>query len=275
MNRYLGIDFSGGAGPWKVKCKKPTVWIATVQQANAYILSDLRPVQELEGSGEPFERLVNFLKLGNFAAAAIDAPFALPARHMPNVSYLQFLKEIRVLPHGLDRPFPRGATLVTLGELAAAKTSSKPYRATEKHWIDRGVNTRSTMWNGPRGGAPFTAACLSLLSRIERPIWPWHPASTGMLVEAFPSAQLRFWGLPHQGYTGNQGTTIRQKIIEFISSIVKLDVSSRNEMLNSPDALDAVICCFAATAVSTEQFELVPHNCEDGMIAVLKSTKLF
>ena len=269
MQRYLGIDFSGGASPWKMKCKHPTVWIATICDDQGYVLTDLRPVQDLDGDEEPFDRLVNFLALGDFTAAAIDAPFALPSAHMPNVSYSRFLARVRVLPNGMDRPFPRGTTIVEMGESISPKGSTKPYRRTEKYWANRGVNTRSTMWNGPRGGAPFAAACLSLLSRINRPIWPWHPVSRGVLVEAFPAAQLRQWGLPHQGYSGDRGQANRKKIIGAIAMLIKLDFEAHKLMIDSADALDSVIACFATIAVSNNRFEPTDHSVEDGMISVL------
>src|SRR5689334_2210840 len=69
--RFLGVDFSGGAGPWKAVCSRPTVWIATLE---AFRLTDLRPVQELEGEDEPFERLAGLLREGRYRAAGIDAP---------------------------------------------------------------------------------------------------------------------------------------------------------------------------------------------------------
>lgn len=270
MQQYLGIDFSGGAKPWKMKCRNPTVWIATVCDDAGYVLTDLRPVQDLDGVGEPFERLVAFLKLGNFAAAAIDAPFALPSEHMPRGSYSQFLDQIRSLPNGTDRPFPLGAAILALGETVASKASKKPYRKTERHWANLGVNTRSTMWNGIRPGSPFAAACLSLVSRVNRPVWPWHPVSGGMLVEAFPAAQLRYWGLPHQNYSGSEGRVNREKIIETISTFVSMDFKTRKLTMDSSDALDAVVSCFAAIAVNTNRFEPADHSVDDGMIAVLR-----
>lgn len=270
MQRYLGIDFSGGANPWKVKCRSPTVWIATVCDDDGYVLTDLRPVQDLGGVGEPFERLVAFLKSGDFAAAAIDAPFALPSEHMPQGGYSQLLDQIRSLPNGSDRPFPLGVAILALGETVASKTSKKPYRRTEKYWANLGVNTRSTMWNGIRGGSPFAAACLSLLSRVNRPVWPWHPISGGMLVEAFPAAQLQHWGLPHQRYSGSDGSVNHAKIIESISALVDIDLKTRKLMMDSSDALDAVISCFAAIAIVTNRFESANHSIDDGMIAVLR-----
>jgi hypothetical protein len=99
--RFLGIDFSGGAGPWRVSCARPTVWIAVLE---TFRLADLRPVQQLDGGGEPFDRLTRLLREGRYRAAAIDAPFSLPARHMPAGGHAQLLADIAKLPPAADRP---------------------------------------------------------------------------------------------------------------------------------------------------------------------------
>ena len=107
--RFLGIDFSGGAGPWRRVCARPTVWIAALEGPR---LADLRPVQKLEGGADPFDNLVALLSEGRYRAAAIDAPFCLPEAHMPAGGHAQLLRDIAQLPAAKDRPFPRGADLV-------------------------------------------------------------------------------------------------------------------------------------------------------------------
>src|SRR5262245_12665804 len=99
-SRFLGIDFSGGAEPWKATCSRPTVWIATL---SGFRLIDLQPVQSLPGDGSPFERLASLLHEGRYRAAAIDAPFALPAAHMPEGGHAQLIKDIAKLEHAPDR----------------------------------------------------------------------------------------------------------------------------------------------------------------------------
>lgn len=96
----------------------------------------------------PFRRLCDELSKGDFNAAALDAPFSILT--------------VTGAPPPLSLP--------------------KPLRATEAYWRDQGINVRSTLWNGPRGGAPFAAACITLLHRAGRPVWPWAKAP-GMLVE--------------------------------------------------------------------------------------------
>src|SRR5262245_7367572 len=160
--RFLGIDFSGGASPWKATCARPTVWIATLE---AFRLADLRPVQKLEGDGTPFERLVALLHEGRFRAAAIDAPFSLPQEHLPAGGHAQLLRDMAELKVADDRPFPRGEAIVAYASKVAPIRSAKTYRQTEQAC---GALARSTLWNGARPGAPFTAACLTLLSRVQR-----------------------------------------------------------------------------------------------------------
>lgn len=188
MSRFIGIDFSGAARPWRPLISRPTVWLAIAEDnSDGLRLAKLIPVQSLAGDGQPFDRLVALLAAGDFEAAAIDAPFSLPLAHLPKGGHVELLQQVRGLPNGPDRPFPLGSTIVALGEAVAPRVQAKPLRETEAYWVAEGVNTRSTMWNGPRGGAPFTAACLRLLERSERPSWPWAAMQSGILSEAFPA----------------------------------------------------------------------------------------
>lgn len=262
--RFLGIDFSGGAGPWRPVCARPTVWIASLEGPR---LAELLPVQALPGDGAPFERLGAFLREGRFRAAAIDAPFALPARHMPPGGHGQLLKDIADLPQADDRPFPRGAALLDYARRRAPIISAKPVRETERQY----AATRSTLWNGVRPGAPFAAACLTLLARAGRPVWPWKDAP-GMLVEAFPAAQLKAWGLPHANYSAAEERKTRAVIIGDLEERRQLmiDAADRKQMLASADALDAVLAAFGARAAANRTLaQERPDNWRiEGAIAV-------
>lgn len=248
--RFLGIDFSGGAGPWRPTCVRPTVWIATLE---AFRLADLHPVQQLEGDGPPFERLAALLREGRYRAAAIDAPFSLPERHMPPGGHAQLLADIAGLPPASDRPFPRGAAILAYARTFASIASAKPTRQTERQYNA----ARSTLWNGARPGAPFTAACLTLIARAKRPVWPWKDAP-GMLVEAFPAAQLKAWGLPYTSYSSAEDRPARQAIVGHLERVRHLDIAPafRRQMLASPDALDSVIAAFAGRAAANRQLRL-------------------
>ena len=262
---YLGIDFSGGAAPWQARCAKPTVWIASLEDEASPRLTDLRPVQDLSGTEDPFAKLVSRLRCGDFVAAGIDAPFSIPAEYLPPGGHRALLAHVATLPDAADRPFPSGAALVALAEEVEPLRSKKPMRDTEGVWAKRGVNTRSTLWNGPRGGAPFTAACLALLGRAGRPLWPWDNGP-GMLVEAFPAAQLKTWGLPHNGYGKPEQRDARETILAGFAGRLLFNAAQRATMLETPDALDAVLAAFAGIAAIRHG---VPDRIPaDGLIAV-------
>lgn len=263
---YLGIDFSGAASPWKMRNSKPTVWIAAIENIVAMRLTDLRPVQSLPGDGDPFKRLLALLSAGDFAAAGIDAPFAIPARYLPSGGHVELLNRVRKLAPAPDRPFPLGEVLVDFAKEVAQLDQKKPHRVTERRWINHRVNTRSTLWNGPRSGAAFTIACLTLLARSGRPIWPWT-CGPGMLVEAFPAAQLRTWALPFSGYSKPEQHKAREQILAGLAMRLEFNASQREAMLGCPDALDAVIAAFAAVAAARKG--ALTEYPADGLIAVL------
>ena len=94
------------------------------------------------------------------------------------------LQDVAQFPTG-DRPFAEGKKLVTYGGANASLEERKLMRKTEQFWRKRGVNVRSTLWDGPRGGAPFTVANLTLLAKVRRPVWPWCRAAPGGVVARF------------------------------------------------------------------------------------------
>ncbi|MCB8879832.1 DUF429 domain-containing protein [Acidisoma cellulosilytica] len=210
--------------------------------------------------------MLSLLREGVFEAAAIDAPFALPTRFMPLGGHAELLDRVRALPSADDRPFPSGASLLELAARIAPIDQKKPHRETERRWTQRGINTRSTLWNGPRGGAPFTVACLTLLARSERPVWPWHDGQ-GMLVEAFPAAQLHSWNLPSSGYSKPEQQEMRERILVGLAEFLSFTATQYEEMSRSPDALDATVAAFAAIAAA--QHGRPAEYPIDGLIAVM------
>lgn len=186
---------------------------------------------------------------------------------MPAGGHAQLLKDVLALPVADDRPFPRGADLLAYAIAHGPLASAKPTRLTERQHNA----TRSTLWNGSRPGAPFAAACLTLIARAQRPVWPWKDAP-GMLVETFPAAQLRAWGQPHTNYAPPEARALRAKIVAHLenSRHLQIDTAERKEMLNSSDALDAVLAAFGARAAAnrTLRFEKPPNWKTEGAIAI-------
>ncbi len=248
-NLIHGIDFSGNVEMWEPRCGRSNVWIATARLgANQPELLKLGSVQELPGEVHPFDRLVKLLTDANYIATSIDAPFSLPARHMPKGGFPALLKAVNAFEKE-GQPFAKAEQLVRYAESIKPKKENKPMRATEALWKRQGANVRSTLWNGPRGGAPFTTACLTLLAKAGRPVWPWAKNGTGLLVEAFPAGQLRCWGLPDRGYAN--GASTRRKILQRLSNRIVLPATLRSKCLDNADALDAVLCLFSAIAAAS------------------------
>jgi hypothetical protein len=269
---WLGVDFSGNNDQWKpTRMATTNVWIATVQsREGSFRLSGLQPVQALPGDDVPFNRLAALLRRGDFAAAGIDAPFSIPAEHLRGRTHGEILAEVANIPRGA-RYFPEGKAFV---EAVTGRTpplaSPKPYRATDAFWIGRGLNVRSTLWAGARGGAPMTAASLTLLQHAGRPIWPFSTPCPGVIVEAFPAAQLRQWGLPAMKYDGVDGAPNRNAIVD---ALVRRGLhlgTFEAKMREKADATDAVLCAFAAIAVTENSIAVSPslEAIGEGWIAV-------
>jgi hypothetical protein len=151
--------------------------------------------------------------------------------------------------------FPTGNAFIARVADGIPFTFTKPLRLTESYWRGRGVNIRSTVWAGARPGAPFASACIKLLARARRPIWPWAGPEKRPLVEAFPAAQLRHWGLPFTKYNGLVGQPNRAAIVADLTMNRSLQVDNAFQatIQADADALDAVLSCYAARAVVQNQ----------------------
>jgi hypothetical protein len=203
----------------------------------------------------PFSALISKLKENNYAACGIDAPFCIPSKYMPSSHQDLLISTAQLNKSG--RPFAKASDFIDC--IVRIKLDYlKPLRECESYWQDQGVSIRSTLWNGPRPGTPMTVACLTLLHAVGNPIWPWASKNgNGILVEAFPAAQLKIWGLPFTSYNDlvPQAISNRKTIVNYLSR--RLDLKDhKGKMEHSADALDAVICSFAARAV------------KDGLLAV-------
>ena len=109
----------------------------------------------------------------------------------------------------------------------------------------------------------MTAACIQLLHLANRPMWPWAEGTTpGVLLEAFPAAQLCHWGLPSEGYNGidEAARERRHDILKTLTSRLSIPSDLEQHMLASADALDAVVCAFAAIAVTRGQVAQPPGS---------------
>ena len=247
----LGIDFSGSPSQWQPRAAASAVWIARVGGTMTPKLLDLCRVQDLPGDAPPFARLAALLRAGDFAVAGIDAPFAPPAGYFAGTRE-DLLRAVQLLPRE-GRPFPTSAQLVSLLAPALAPRGRHVHRATEQIWRRRRINVRSVLWNGPRGGAPFAAACFTLLAECGVPAWPWTRNGAPLLAETFPAAQLRTWDLPWFGYNGPDAAARRQRRT-IVSALIErkkvaLMPAQQRVLIASADALDSVVCALAARAL--------------------------
>lgn len=258
---WIGIDFSGDPSMWGPARARSNVWISRIRRVRGVLkIADLRHVRELRGRNHPFLRLARFLRMGRYRAAAIDAPFSVPAQFMRlfGGSHDRLLACMREKTPHPPRHFITARRFVKL--VAGTRPPldpPKPLRRTELHWKQLCLNVRSTMWAGARGGSAMTAACLRLLAIAGRPVWPWEPASRlGLLVEAYPAAQLRYWGLPSGGYDHGAGDPARARIRAMIVEALgrRIEMGRFEEaMRENADALDAVVCAFAGLAVTADE----------------------
>lgn len=117
----------------------------------------------------------------------------------------------------------------------------------------------------------MTAACLYLLGGITCPVWPWVNDQHGLLIEAFPAAQLKHWNLPFQRYDGSEQVAVsnREKIVSGLEERRLSAGVFKAVLLSSADALDSVLCALAAKAVSDARLLNPPALVDDeGAIAV-------
>lgn len=270
---WLGIDFSGDRRMWGAK-RKSNVYVAEVRmQKGRYFLGKLQTVQKLPGEGEPFQKLIKLLKAKRFEAAAIDAPFSVPCEYLPKGGHRGLLELVGQLKPPKSWPFPAARDFVCQVLSGRSLTSKKPLRKTELAWRKKGINVRSTLWAGPRGGAAMTAACLALLHKADCPVWPWDQAGqAGLIIEAFPAAQLCHWGMKYDQYNGYSQESIRNRhtLVASLSERIEISETHRDKMERCADALDAVVCAFAAIAVSTGRLSNAGMGTADdeGQIAV-------
>lgn len=256
--RYIGIDFSGNQTQWNPNAQASNVWIAILEEKNEIkTLTSLQRVQQLPGQGRPFDRLVQLLRLGEYGAAAIDAPFSIPWWFFGAnfFDHDKLLAAVNGLPLNPGTDFPAGAAFVECIAAGIPFPFTKPLRTTECYWRGRSVNIRSTVWNGVRPGAPFASSCIKLLAQAARPLWPWFGAEENPIIESFPAAQLRNWNLPFEGYNGNEGQANRAVIVADLIANHGLQFANAHEatILGDADALDAVLSCYAARAVRRNQ----------------------
>lgn len=122
---------------------------------------------------------------------------------------------------------------------------------------DRVVAARTGRWplsvSTDLIGVPaFRAA--ALLSRLHDQGHVVDRSGTGRLVEVYPAAALRLWGLASTGYKRREGrpslTTLLAELRRRTRGWLELDVAARRLCGASDDALDALVAALVARAAA-------------------------
>ncbi|MEU4410606.1 DUF429 domain-containing protein [Streptosporangium sp. NPDC023963] len=94
--------------------------------------------------------------------------------------------------------------------------------------------------------------CAALLAELARQGQPVDRSGAGVVVEVYPAASLKCWGLPHNGYkrSANRGA-LAQLVDELQEAAPWLDLGVHEQICRmSDDAIDAVIAALIARAAS-------------------------
>lgn len=273
--RWLGIDFSGSPAMWRAAARRTNVWLAEVAEDRGRLaLTSLRAVTELPGDDPPFARLVALLRRGDHRVVGVDAPLGVPRELLPRGGVGALAARIAQTPRGDARPAPfcAGRDVVELLLPADAPRGRKLLRPCEQLWRAQGLNPRSALWAGPRGGAGLLAAALTLVHRAGCSVWPTRAGAGTVVAEVYPTAQLRTWGLPHQAYGTESAAAVdlRGRLVDAVGARCELGAHAAR-MVASADALDSVLCALGAFAADRGPLaEPIPAaGVDDGWIAVL------
>jgi predicted nuclease with RNAse H fold len=91
-----------------------------------------------------------------------------------------------------------------------------------------------------------------LLARLADQGRPVDRAGGGVVVEVYPAASLKIWGLPYRSYKGKDGRAGRDALMKALTSAAPwLDLGGHADLCRaSDDALDSVIAAMTARATA-------------------------
>jgi predicted nuclease with RNAse H fold len=168
---------------------------------------------------------------------------------------------------GMDCPLGWPATFIAfLVAQQAGRLAMPPTNIDGASWR-RGLAYRVTdqVVRAEGGGNPLSVSadriahaafrCAALLARLAEAGEPVDRAGGGVVVEVYPAAALRRWGLTHRGYkTPGQGVSHGFVLDELLAAAPWLDLGSFEPLCRtSHDAFDAVIAALVARAAALGQ----------------------
>lgn len=141
-----------------------------------------------------------------------------------------------------------------------AQRKDLQFRAT-----DRAVHAITGRWPLSVSSDRIAAATMriaSLMSRLSGDGVPNRDGS-GTVVEVYPAAALRRWGLPSRGYKGHRGRGERRTIIsqlhDKLDGTVLLADQLDEHCANSDHVLDALVAALIARASAVGRCEPIPE----------------
>jgi len=95
--------------------------------------------------------------------------------------------------------------------------------------------------------------CAALLDALAAAGHPVDRVGGGQVVEVYPAAALKHWGLPHNRYKKKEGTIVRgqalDQLLATLSTLI-LDGDALDRCRHSDDAFDALVCALVARAAA-------------------------
>lgn len=167
--------------------------------------------------------------------------------------------------HSQDKSWP--------GAYRHADTIAFRYRRTDL-WLWKNLETSPPLSVSTDRIALPTMRAAALLSRLPEPV---ALDGSGVVVEVYPAAALRRWGLPSRQYKRKENAAARGKLVaQFCAATADLLTVSEQQIdlcRASDDAFDAVIAALVARAASIGAIDPMPKEekssaLREGWIAV-------
>ena len=94
--------------------------------------------------------------------------------------------------------------------------------------------------------------CAGLLGRLAAAGQPVDRSGAGVVVEVYPAASLKQWGLTYRRYKGTANTTVRHQLVDTLTAAAPwLSLGDHAQACGRSDhALDAVIAALTARAAA-------------------------
>ncbi len=161
-------------------------------------------------------------------------------------------------PFGWPQPFvnavashANAAAWPGRGQLGSSHRRSLRYRLT-----DEVVHQQVGIWplsvSTDRIGVT-AMRCAALLDVLAAAGHPVDRVGGGRVVEVYPAAALKHWGLPHNRYKKKEGTIVRGQALDQVLttlSTLTLDGDALDRCRHSDDAFDALVCALVARAAT-------------------------